>query len=106
MALAEVPPIAVALPRRYSQQTWMESAACRSRTGLFFAPRAERPQARDRREARAKALCQSCPVLQECRWYARLNREYGVWGGESEEERAAAGFPVPNPVGGRSERRR
>ena len=27
------------------------------------------------------------------------NREYGFWGGESEEERAAAGFRVDMPVG-------
>jgi WhiB family redox-sensing transcriptional regulator len=35
----------------------------------------------------------------ECREWARENREYGFWGGESEEERAAAGFRVDMPVG-------
>ncbi len=104
MALAELPSVAVGLPKRYSQQSWMGSAACQGRTALFFAPKAERPQARERREAKARVLCRSCPVLQECRWYARLHREYGLWGGESEEERAAAGFPVPNPIGGRAGR--
>lgn len=28
-----------------------------------------------------------------CRSEARHNRENGFWGGESEEERAAAGYP-------------
>ena len=35
----------------------------------------------------------------ECRNWARQHREYGFWGGESEEERAAAGFRVDMPVG-------
>jgi WhiB family redox-sensing transcriptional regulator len=79
----------------------MDLAACHGRTELFFAPRAERPQARVRREAKARAVCLGCPVLAECRWYARRHREYGFWGAESEEERSAAGYPVPSPVGGR-----
>ena len=31
--------------------------------------------------------------------WAREHREYGFWGGESEEDRAAAGFRVDMPVG-------
>lgn len=103
MALAENP-VTVDLPKRYRQQEWMALAACRGRTHLFFPPRAERPQARERREAKARRICASCPVVLECRWYARLHREYGFWGGESEEERAAAGYPVPSPIGGRARR--
>jgi WhiB family redox-sensing transcriptional regulator len=38
-------------------------------------------------------------VLEQCRDWAREQREYGFWGGESEEERAAAGFRVDMPVG-------
>jgi WhiB family redox-sensing transcriptional regulator len=37
--------------------------------------------------------------MRACRGWARENREYGFWGGESEEERAAAGFRVEMPVG-------
>ncbi len=84
----------------------MEEGLCRGQTEMFFPPRAERPQARVRREARARQLCARCPVLLECRWYARAHREYGFWGGESEEERAAAGYPVPSPIGGRPPRPR
>lgn len=85
--------------------TWMAFGSCRGHTELFFAPHAERPQTRVKREARARRICQSCPVLFECRSHARSNLEYGFWGGESEDERAAAGYPVPAPVGGRSRRR-
>jgi len=37
----------------------------------------------------------------DCRDHARRNLEYGMWGGESEGERADAGYPVPTPIGGR-----
>jgi WhiB family transcriptional regulator, redox-sensing transcriptional regulator len=90
------------LPRRFVHQEWMENAACRGQTHLFFPPHAERPQARERREAKAARICATCDVLAECRRYARVNREYGFWGGESEEDRGRAGYPVPLPVGGRS----
>jgi WhiB family redox-sensing transcriptional regulator len=73
--------------------------ACRGRTGLFFAPHAESAKQRERRESQARALCLVCAWLEPCRAWARSNREYGFWGGESEEERAAAGYPVPIPLG-------
>ena len=81
---------------------WMDGAACRGHPDLFFAPHAERPQARVRREARARRLCGACPVAVSCREFARRNREYGFWGGESEEERHLAGFTIPSPIGVRS----
>jgi len=37
-----------------------------------------------------------------CREFARVNHEYGYWGGESEEERHLAGFTIAAPVGLRS----
>jgi WhiB family redox-sensing transcriptional regulator len=86
-------------------QSWMERAACKGQTQLFFPPHAERPQARARREAKARALCLACPVQVQCLWYARLNREYGFWGGESEDQRSVNGYPVPLPIGGRALRR-
>jgi len=94
-----------ALRGRWAEEGWVELGACRGRTELFFAPHAERPQARARREAKARLVCQACPVIFECRRYARLHLEYGFWGGESEEERATAGYSVPAPIGGRSRRR-
>jgi WhiB family redox-sensing transcriptional regulator len=73
---------------------WMADGSCRGHTDLFFAPHAERPQARLRREAKARLLCQGCPSLDPCRTWAREQREYGFWGGESEEERFRAGYSV------------
>jgi WhiB family redox-sensing transcriptional regulator len=72
--------------------TWTADAACVGQTSLFFAPAGERPETRVLREARARAICRNCPALEPCRDWARDNREYGFWGGESEDERAAAGF--------------
>jgi WhiB family redox-sensing transcriptional regulator len=85
---------------------WMDHAVCKGRTHLFFPPKAERPQARVRREIQARKLCQSCPVQTHCQSFARDNREYGYWGGESEEERHLAGFTVAAPIGVRSRRLR
>ena len=80
---------------------WMDHAACAGHSDLFFAPFAERPEARVRREAAARLICNGCPGLSECRDYARTNRELGFWGGESESERAEAGFPPTTPIIGR-----
>ena len=42
-----------------------------------------------RRDERAKQVCATCPVLQQCREHALAAREpYGVWGGMTEDERA------------------
>jgi WhiB family redox-sensing transcriptional regulator len=81
---------------------WQDLAVCKGRTKLFFAPKAERPQARARREAKAQKLCAICPVQRVCRTYARTNREYGYWAGESEEDRHLAGFTVSAPIGVRA----
>jgi WhiB family redox-sensing transcriptional regulator len=80
---------------------WMPQGACRGKSELFFAPFAERPEARVRREAQARAICQGCSVMVPCRTYARESRELGFWGGESEAERAAAGFAPTTPIIGR-----
>ncbi len=80
---------------------WIGFAICRSRLDLFFEPFGERPSARARRESRAKAMCGQCPVLHPCRESARRNHESGIWGGETEEERARAGFP-PRSIARRS----
>jgi len=81
--------------------TWMEHGRCAGESSLFFAPFAERPEARVRREARARSMCEQCSVLPACRDYARRNRELGFWGGESESERAEAGFAPTTPLVGR-----
>ena len=87
------------VPEARTPQWWARWAACRGRTSVFFSQHGERPPARQRREQEARALCRRCPVLVACREWARAQGEYGFWGGESEEERAAAGFPVELPTG-------
>lgn len=78
---------------------WTSDAACVGQSDLFFAPAGERPETRVLREARARAICTTCEVITPCREWARAQREYGFWGGESEEDRAAAGYRVDMPVG-------
>lgn len=69
---------------------WQYQGACRAYGDeQFFHPEGERGAARRRRDANAKAICATCPVLQQCREHALKVREpYGVWGGLTEEERA------------------
>ena len=68
---------------------WQMQGACRGMdSGFFFHPEGERGPARANREARAKQICQTCPVLEQCRRHALAVQEpYGVWGGLSEAER-------------------
>ena len=89
-------------PSPVPEVDWMEQAACKGHTNLFFPPKAERPQARARREARARRLCMACPVLDTCRTFAREHHEYGFWAGESEEDRHLAGYTVSAPIGVRA----
>lgn len=83
----DVHPILAAIADR----SWIDDAVCKGRSDLFFGPTGERPTARRRREHIAKALCAQCPVLEPCRASARRNHENGLWGGETEVERALAG---------------
>lgn len=66
---------------------WVRRAACRgSNTSLFFGDDPDQILA-------AKAVCQKCPVVRECRDYARDTQEkYGVYGGLTPRERL--GDPV------------
>jgi len=81
---------------------WMRQAACKGLTHLFFPSPAERPQARERREATARQVCAACSVRIQCRMFARNQHEYGFWGGESEDERHAAGYRLIAPIGVRA----
>ena len=72
---------------------WQTEGMCRgNHAHLFFPPTAfEKKDERERRETRAKAICQVCPVLSDCRTYALTLREaYGIWGGMTESDRKRA----------------
>lgn len=74
-------------------RSWQPVALCSgNHSHLFFPPSTqERKDERERREMRAKAVCQVCPVKSECRDYAMSIREpYGIWGGLTEIERRQA----------------
>ncbi|MFJ9519842.1 WhiB family transcriptional regulator [Kitasatospora sp. NPDC101801] len=70
---------------------WQQRAACRRQdAALFFHPAGERGQAHDDRDEAAKRVCVRCPVRSACLAHALQVREpYGVWGGLTEDERAA-----------------
>ncbi len=76
---------------------WRDQALCTGMTEVFFGPAAERPERRVEREALAKSFCRVCPAVMPCRRAGRLNREHGIWGGENDEERAAAGYAPRSP---------
>jgi WhiB family redox-sensing transcriptional regulator len=92
----------VPIERADADDVWMDLGACKGLTHLFFPPAAERPQARERRESAAREVCGSCRVRVECMEFARANHEYGFWGGESEDERHAAGYRLIAPIGVRA----
>ena len=77
---------------------WIKEANCKGLTHLFFGHPSERPQATKKREARAQSICNACSVQQQCKDYARKNREYGFWAGENEYDRAIIGL---GPLNGR-----
>lgn len=63
---------------------WQESAACKSMgTKLFYEERGHSVDV-------AKAICASCPVIEDCLDFALQGSSYGdagVWGGTTPEER-------------------
>jgi WhiB family transcriptional regulator, redox-sensing transcriptional regulator len=67
------------IPDEYA---WMLRAHCRGAdTREFFPSNGLGVEA-------AQDICRGCPVRDECREYALVNRiEQGVWGGASERER-------------------
>ena len=84
---------------------WQMQGACRGMdSAFFFHPEGERGPARANREARAKQVCQSCPVIEQCRRHAlAVHEPYGVWGGLSESERDD---DHPRPAPAPADRRR
>jgi len=70
--------------------TWQYDALCRQHSSnLFFPPATfEKKEDREKREAKAKAVCSGCPVKFECLEEANeISEPFGVWGGLNEVER-------------------
>ena len=66
---------------------WQLRGACSGMDPSIFFSSARSQRAKQ--EARAKAICQECPVITRCRQYAIDAAEpYGIWGGLTALERA------------------
>ncbi len=73
------------------QWEWQRQAACRGMDpAIFFHPAKERDSDRERRIAVAKAICHECAAaITDCLAHAlKVQEPYGIWGGQSEAERA------------------
>ncbi len=77
------------LPSWPTGERWELSAACMGTdTSDFYPADGERGVSRRVREAKAKAICNRCPVIAEClRWAIATNEPWGLWGGMSRDER-------------------
>lgn len=76
---------------------WADHGACRAHpdTDLWFpvsrgAGRNGHDTAYLRIVARAKAICATCPVLDDCRAYIDANPQPGIWAGTTERDRKDA----------------
>ena len=83
--------------RVLTDDRWMNQAACKGLTHLFFPPPAERPQARDRREAAAKSVCASCIVHSSCQEYARIEPRVRVLGWRERGRTPLRRLPLDRP---------
>jgi WhiB family redox-sensing transcriptional regulator len=55
---------------------------------FFPPPQFERKEEKQQREKRAKEICSTCVVKQDCLDYAmRIREPHGIWGGLNEAER-------------------
>ncbi|MFJ4846728.1 MULTISPECIES: WhiB family transcriptional regulator [unclassified Streptomyces] len=68
---------------------WWRSAACSDEDPeLFFPVGASGPGAAQ--EERAKAVCERCPVEEQClQWALDSGQNPGIWGGTTEDDRRA-----------------
>ncbi|MFC7716999.1 WhiB family transcriptional regulator [Nonomuraea recticatena] len=74
--------------------SWLRRGACRTSDPDLFFPPAPSPV----QEARAKAVCSGCQVLDDCRAYAvRSGETEGIWGGLTPRNADGCAFP---PDGG------
>ncbi len=66
------------------EKPWATFAACAEAEGMTFFPQTKA-------EARAAlAICNVCPVREECLEHAlATNERFGIWGGTTEKERRA-----------------
>ena len=71
--------------RLWATPSWMRRASCAGAADpdWWFPERGEHRAAGQL----AIMICQECPVRAQCLEYALQGREYGIWGGLTEEQR-------------------
>lgn len=71
--------------------SWRDKAECRKYDPeIFFPERRGKIDNRDEQVIKAKAICAQCEVMAECLEYAiEKDEKFGIWGGLTEDERAA-----------------
>lgn len=89
MAMARLGPVSALPAATAAAWDWQLRARCRGMDpALFFHPDTERGSSRSWRIRTAKAVCEECPVIRQCRDHAlSIPEQYGIWGGLSESER-------------------
>lgn len=69
--------------------TWRSRSACLGEDPELFFPVGTTGPALEQTQ-RAKAVCRSCPVIDEClEWALQTHQDAGIWGGLDEDERRA-----------------
>ncbi len=76
---------------------WMDQANCKGCDISLFYWNDMNPRERQRAKKVAREICADCAVIKPCREWARVCRENGFWGGETEWERTLAGYPPKLP---------
>ena len=74
-------------PSTWDDSRWRDDAACRDTDPELFFPVGSTGDAIEETRV-AIALCQRCPVREQCLEFAMVtNQRDGIWGGASEEDR-------------------
>ena len=70
-----------------SEMQWSDDAACVGQEPELFFPIGTDGPALEQ-ESEAKAVCNRCPVIDACLWFAMdTGQDAGIWGGMTEAER-------------------
>lgn len=79
-------PVSSAINMTIRPEPWTRDAACQEVVGDFMFPDSSDASG----SRKAKQLCDTCPVRQQCLDYAVQNNiRFGIWGGKSTLERDA-----------------
>jgi WhiB family transcriptional regulator, redox-sensing transcriptional regulator len=73
--------------RMFQRQPWMTEGLCKGSSASFFPSETRTNRVSADKYAEAVKVCQSCPVIQECREYGKDER-FGVWGGTTPSNRS------------------